>query len=266
MNAERVLLENLPAIDAIVRQTCARRNFRPTDAEEFFSYVRLRFVENDYGILRKFEGRSQLRTYLVTVIQRLALDFQTALLGKWRPSAETQRMGQKAVTLETLIYRDHLTSEEAIQTLLHRYPDCDRKELDELISKLPVRSSGRPATVDLENCKEVPEDTKSDAFNRKDQEKKIRDLEVTIDSIISSLSHEERLVLKMKYFSGHTVAEIAPIVGIDPKKLYRLIERILQKIRKEIEIRNVMVPEIGSSEIAKYVHFSFEGEKHGGKK
>jgi len=54
-------------VDGVVR-TIARRHRLPADeADELGSSVRLKLVENDYEVLRKFEGRSQLRTYLITV-------------------------------------------------------------------------------------------------------------------------------------------------------------------------------------------------------
>ena len=71
---QRLLLENLPLIDLIVRTTGRRRHLS-AEQEDFAGFVRLRMVEDDYAILRKFQNRSSLRTYLIAVIERLSLDF-----------------------------------------------------------------------------------------------------------------------------------------------------------------------------------------------
>jgi hypothetical protein len=53
----------------------------------------LKLIENDYRILRSFEGLASLGTYLTTVIARLFLDFQIHEWGRWRPSAAATRLG-----------------------------------------------------------------------------------------------------------------------------------------------------------------------------
>jgi RNA polymerase sigma factor for flagellar operon FliA len=75
----------------------------------------MRLVENNYAVLRKFQNRSALRTYLASVIDRLSLDFCTEKWGKWRPSAMAERLGPVAVMLEQLVTRDAHTVEEAIE-------------------------------------------------------------------------------------------------------------------------------------------------------
>src|SRR4029453_14108130 len=53
----------------------------------------LRLVEDDYDVLRRFQARSSLPTYVTVVIQRLFLDYRNRLWGKWRPDhqGETPR-------------------------------------------------------------------------------------------------------------------------------------------------------------------------------
>jgi RNA polymerase sigma factor for flagellar operon FliA len=42
------------------------------EADDFASHPKLKLIEDDYAILRKFQGRSSLRTYLTVVIERRA--------------------------------------------------------------------------------------------------------------------------------------------------------------------------------------------------
>ena len=67
---ERQFLEHLAVIDQVV-QFIGRRHRLPADAiEELQSAVHLKMIDNDYEVLRKFEGRSSIRTYLTAVVQR----------------------------------------------------------------------------------------------------------------------------------------------------------------------------------------------------
>ena len=68
-------------------------------------------------MLRRFEGRSSLTTYITVVVQRLFLDRRNRLWGKWRPSAEARRLGPTAVLLERLVSRDGWSAEQALETL-----------------------------------------------------------------------------------------------------------------------------------------------------
>src|SRR6202008_4136539 len=105
-----------------VGRTIARRHQLSADeADELGSSVRLKLVENDYEVLRKFEGRSQLRTYLTTVVKRHFLDDRNARWGKWRPSAQARRLGPVAVLLDQFLTRDRLPFEEAVQAIEARH-------------------------------------------------------------------------------------------------------------------------------------------------
>ena len=108
---EALFVSRLATIDSIVAALARRRRLSADDAADLSSTVRLRIMADDYAILRKFQGRSSLRTYLAVVIHRLYLDERVARLDKWRPSRE--REGPTAVLFERLPKRDGLTFESA---------------------------------------------------------------------------------------------------------------------------------------------------------
>ena len=95
----------------------SRHHLPGSEADDFGSHVKLKLIEDDYAILRKFEGRSNLRTYLTVVIQRLFLDYRIKAWGKWRPSAEAKRSGPVAILLERLTQRDGYGLEEAVELM-----------------------------------------------------------------------------------------------------------------------------------------------------
>ena len=97
MDYQRLLLDHLDLINQIVRTVGRRRHLSATEQEDFASFVHLRLVDDDYAILRKFQNRSTLWTYLAAVIERLSLDFCAEKWGRWRPSAMAERLGPVAV-------------------------------------------------------------------------------------------------------------------------------------------------------------------------
>ena len=95
---EALFLSQLDVIERVISFVCVRHHLPGSDADDFGSHVKLRLIESDYAILKKFEGRSSLRTYLTVVIQRLFLDYRISAWGKWRPSAEAKRAASLTFT------------------------------------------------------------------------------------------------------------------------------------------------------------------------
>jgi RNA polymerase sigma factor for flagellar operon FliA len=114
VDLEELFLSALPDVEAAVGFIARRNRLSAAEAEEFAAEARLALIDRDYRILAAFQGRSRLKTYLVTVLQRVFLDLQRRRLGKWRPSAEAVRLGPTAERLERLLYRDGRTLGEAL--------------------------------------------------------------------------------------------------------------------------------------------------------
>jgi hypothetical protein len=75
MDAEELFLHNEGAIDRIIAFV-AGRYLDPAETEKFASYVKSRLTERNYAILRKFEGRCSLTTYVMVVVRRLLHDYR----------------------------------------------------------------------------------------------------------------------------------------------------------------------------------------------
>jgi hypothetical protein len=88
MEGEALYLSCLPVIDEVTAQICRRHRLSADESEDFRSEVRLHFTQPDFDPLRRFEGRSSLRTYLIVVISRVFLDFRNRLSGRCRPSTD----------------------------------------------------------------------------------------------------------------------------------------------------------------------------------
>ena len=144
MDYERLVVDNLSLIDSVVRSIAHRYRLSADEAEELRASIRLKLVDNDYEVLRKFQGRSSVRTYLTTVATRHFLDARNAKWGKWRPSAQARRLGPVAMLLDRLITRDGLQFEQAVQTIEARDDVASsRQELEALLLQLPQRTKRR---------------------------------------------------------------------------------------------------------------------------
>jgi hypothetical protein len=91
MNPAKLFEANLTLIERVIGVVCRRSRIFGADAEDFASTTRLALIENDYAILRKYEGRSSLATFLGVVVQRLF-----SIRGRKRPADGMPRAKRSA--------------------------------------------------------------------------------------------------------------------------------------------------------------------------
>jgi RNA polymerase sigma factor for flagellar operon FliA len=237
---EALLVSELGTIERVIGFVAARRHLRPSDAEEFASHVKMKLVENDYAILRKFEGRSSLRTYLTVVIQRMLLDYRAAVWGKWRPSAKAQRAGEIGILLEQLMSRDGHGFDEACEILITNYQiDADRERLERIAALLPARS-GRQFESDaalVDHAADSP--TAAILVERGERVRVAERVSSALRRIIARAEPQDRLTLALRYIDGRTVPDIASMLRIDQKRLYRRLEDLLREIRDGLEAEGI---------------------------
>ena len=114
MEYHSLLVEHLGHIDRVVGGMARRHQLSAPDKEELTSVVRYKLIDKDFAILKKFQGRSSITTYLTVVVERLCLDFFNERWGKWRPSAAALKIGRVAVQLEQLVARDGFTFADVV--------------------------------------------------------------------------------------------------------------------------------------------------------
>ena len=237
MNPEERFLANVPTIERIASFYCRRMHMSEADTEDFVGYVKVELIDGDYAIIRKFEERSSFTTYLTTVIHRLLYQHRTKEWGKWRPSAEAKRMGDVAIALERLTTRDGYSLSEAMTMMTTGNPPAaSKRELEAIALRLPTRAP-RPMLVTEETAQDliVADDDPSDGPASREREQLARRAASVLDEIMNSFEAEDRLILKMRFWSAQRIADIAGTLHLDAKKTYKRIEKLLGKVRSALE-------------------------------
>jgi RNA polymerase sigma factor (sigma-70 family) len=249
MDARDTFLSSLDTVERIIAFVCRSNRLNATAAEEFASEVKLALISDDYDIIRKFEGRSTFSTYLTTVIQRLFYQQRVKEWGKWRPSAEAKRLGQKAITLEKLLTRDGLSFSEACQSLTTGADqDYTLVELEMIYLRLPPRQP-RPVLVSEESATEATsgEASAEDGILSRERERIARIAAAVIDGEIRKLDAGDQMILRMRFWHARRAPEIAATLHMDQKKVYKRIDKLLAGLRRHLEragIRRTDVDEL----------------------
>lgn len=233
-NPEAIFLANLALIDRLIALIARRHALGASDTEEFGAWAREKIIDDDYAVIRKFGGRSSLSTYLTTVLVNLFRDYRNARWGRWRPSAEAKRRGPIGIRLEELIYRDGHPLREAVQILQSLGAPFSDTDLLRLAAALPVRRGHNEISIEHVEATSiaVPPGSEHDADD-------MLVLEELLHSLVASLPAEDALIMRMRFWSEMSVADIARTLRVEQKPLYRRLDGIQSKLRAALESRGV---------------------------
>ena len=246
MDYQRLLLDHLDLVDQIVRTIGRRRHLSSTERDDFASFVNLRLVDDNYAVLRKFQNRSTLWTYLATVIEHMALDFCAQKWGRWRPSAMANRLGPVAVLLERLVTRDSHTIEEAMAIVRtnHGVASSDA-ELRRIWDQIPVRV----------RTTEVAEEAAAAVSGGEDSERIIEDgdrlrsiarLQRALVAAFAQIAPQDRVLIALRFDQDLSVAEIAKLTGSSVPTLHRRLDKSVKQLRLALTNDGFDPPEIAN--------------------
>jgi RNA polymerase sigma factor (sigma-70 family) len=238
---EALFVQNLGAIERIASSICRRHGLGREDVEDFVSAFNARLVESGYAALGKFRGDSSLTTYLTVVIAMAFRDYRAQRWGRWRPSAVARAGGPLAVRLETLVYRDGLSFDQAVERLRSTgATDRSARELAEIVARLPRRAPLRPVEVGAESLAATPAQYGADdrVSSQSDEDERIA-VEAALSRALGALPAEERLMIRMHYWDKLSIADVARVLALPQKSLYRRIDRALADLRTQLEASGV---------------------------
>ena len=251
---EDLYLAMVATITRMAEHACRHYRLRREEVEDFVQSVHLKIISNSYAVLRKFQGKCSLTTYLNIFVQSRLKDYLNHLWGKWRPSALAARLGDPARRLEELLYRDHLGLPEAFRKLRAEgdVKETDR-ELEELAARLRPRQPSRRGQVSAEAGGGDPEGgaapgqpeagappfsaTVEGADERlwgAERALLRRRLLAALAAALAALPAEDQLILRMRS-EGFTVAAIARRLRLEQKPLYPRLERLRLMLRQALE-------------------------------
>lgn len=243
MATHHLYSEHADTIESVLAYTRRAHRLSADDGDEFSSWARLRLLEDDSAILRKFQGKSTFKTFIVTVIQRLFLDWRIKEWGKWRPTADARRLGPVAIELERLVGRDGIEYEQAVATLVSKGTALTSEECDRIWAELPRRGQRKRAGEDTLEHMPSPA-VAPDPIDAEEERASAHRARVALSDAIPGLSAQEQLIIRLRFQDGFTVARIAQLIGEEQKPLYRRIEQILTRLRATMTAAGITADEV----------------------
>jgi RNA polymerase sigma factor for flagellar operon FliA len=241
-----------------VRRLAHRHRLPNDQAEELLGAMHLKLVENDYEVLRRFQGRSSLATYLTSIVARHLIDERNARWGKWRPSIYAKRHGAVAMHLEMLMTRDGLPFREAVQVLRSNVRVIEAEDVLYQISLgFPERTTRR--FVGIESIEHLPHpDSADDEMERRRRAAIATKTSAALQAALATLHAEDRLLLRLCFEEGLPLSEVARSLQLEHKPLYRRRAHVFAVLRRELERHG-----IGRDEIQDITRGDLDSEEEG---
>lgn len=226
----------LPIIEDVIRFHAFRGRLGVEEREDFQSWAIYKLIENDYSRIRKFEGRSSLRSFLSVTIGHLLLDYWASKGGRRRPSSAAQLFAPDGIWLERYL-ADGFTVREAIQLVKANHESrLSDDELYHITVQLPIRTQ-RPKPAADSPVGEIASDAPSPEriLEGKHREQARARLEAALEKALGQLPAEERVFVRMRFEEGSRINEIGRAFHIPDKSFYRRFQRTLRCLRSSLE-------------------------------
>lgn len=238
MATQNLYSEHADTIESVLAYTRRAQRLSADDGDEFSSWARLRLLEEDCAVLRKWQGISTFKTFLVTVIQNLFRDWRDHEWGKWRNSAEAVRLGPLAKELERVVSRDGTDYEEAVQLLVSKGTAQSVRQCDEIWEKLTHRPPRRRASIEAIDAGGHSVSA-VDLLEENERRERVAAARRAMRTALGELPAGDQLIIKLRFDDRITVARIATLVDEDQKGLYRRFERIWKQLKSSMNAKGV---------------------------
>ena len=235
MDAEEVFRKHLPVIGQIAESICRRNGVGHHDAEDFASDIRLRLCEDNFAVIRKFQGKSSFTTYLTVVMNKALSGPPTARLGevesvvagaKTRPSGPAARDAR----LQGRLYVRRRVSDPGAEARARGGPST---------------APGDPRATSATRATPVRRrrGARSGGVGRRrgrsalatERDERLAVAEQALRRALQKLPDEDRVIIRMLYNEGLSVAEIARALRVEQQRLYPRIKQLLASLRKTLE-------------------------------
>jgi RNA polymerase sigma factor for flagellar operon FliA len=240
MSSHTLFEENLPAIERAIARVCGEMRLYGATAEDFASSARIALLNDDCAILRSFEGRSSMATFLTIVVRRLFIDEQRRV-ARWYASAEAQRRGPAAIRLERVMMLDGRSFAEAAEIVRREHAGVTLQDLEKVAAALPQRAP-RPVMYPVADGDEerfASDATAADLVDALDVEQRSNQANDVMRAAMMEFTAEDQVILRLRFTGGASIVSIARALGLDQRPLYRRIESLLARLRAALEAAGI---------------------------
>lgn len=231
---------------AIHRLAAGRRTLPAIDLEneslELFNLVIDRIRENDYAVIRRFNHRARFTTYLTALIARQAVERIRCLKGRDRSRERAEALGHLGIRLFEKIVSQGIKVPDALQEIMREnFAGISEQRLAQMADHiLGQRHMPAAVIISMGELPDRPEPSGTTPESTALEKERREQIAVAVSLLRQKLSGTEWLLLRLRFppdpqLPARKAGEIASLLGISRKAVYRRLDRLLPYCRSILE-------------------------------
>ena len=241
----------------LLNRLASRRFNKEGVAEAAALYVMEQLAENDWQRVRQFSGRSRFVSYLSSVVYRLLEDYSRKHFGRKKVPGWVSKMGGIWIILFRLLCFERFPFNDAVliaadrrkdlqnekieqvaEKILGEIPDCGQDQYKEILYEEEAYNGAEREAVSVQQ-KNIEQKQKVQLEGALFQEllgvDRSKASEAAVRSVLKKsidISVEERLLLKLCYQDGFSIAEAGRRAGLNRYQAHGKMRRLYARIRQ----------------------------------
>lgn len=216
------------------------------EALELNNTVLDKLREKNFRVLRKFKGNARVTTYITAIISNQAVDLIRRKKGRARKKERAKKIGDLGLKIYEMVLVEGMDTSTAYGELKNKFGFKGTLE-DMETSVKKIKGKGKPAGEqpfkagirNLETGEVIVADPRKNPEELTIEAQREEKLKEIINEVVSQLSGEERLILRMRFPVSEDEApkdidRISGLLGISKKAVYHRVSRVLKKCREMI--------------------------------
>jgi RNA polymerase sigma factor (sigma-70 family) len=240
MTLEELFHQSLEALPPILRVLGREKRLSREEVEDLGSDIQVKLLEDDYRVLRRWDGRSSLKVYLGVVVYNIWRDRVRGEKGRVHVSEAAKRLGPPAPELEVLLGQQGLTFDQAYQVIKPRFPGLSRSDAEKIVAQINPRPGRQFEGEGVVALQPDPEPTADECLELREKLAKKRKALTLMLRRLSALPEQDRILLVRAHAEEVKFSSIARSLGIDQRPLYRRNERLLTRLRADLEDAGIL--------------------------
>ncbi len=231
-------------------------------ALELINTVMDKLQANGFKILRQFNGKSKITTYMTTVISRTFVDQLRSKIGRNRDRERAEKLGPLGKQIYQLRHVEKLEREQVIRRIQEDIDQTAKAaEIDSMIDRIDAAlktknlstavTTGSPIKAGMKLPDDkivVPDPGKGPEETLLLSEKKVKHRQA-ISHLLDQLSTEERFVLKNRFYQDDLplklrIEAISRALNMEKRNVYKKIDRLLKKCKKMLMEQGLDINEL----------------------
>ena len=246
--------ENILSSSAILQKieaVCKRHFADENEQNESFVFIIDSLKADNFRRLRAYKGKSQLTTYIYSLVNTLIVDYRRKIYGRRRIPAGVTKLGKWAEAVYRLVCWQKFSFDDAYDFL--QVEDLFEGPYEQYLKAiLPIREAPcreNPAFQSLDGeisgASENPHDPDANPLealiDKLDHARRGKALKI-IRKTTTALAQEDQLLIRLVYASGQPVSSVAKILGLSASSARRRLKRLLNQYREQLLAEGIREP------------------------